>query len=179
MIQMQLLLGERIRLRALEPQDVATLYQWENDTAIWVASNTQVPFSKFVLEQYVAASHLDLHTNKQLRLMITTKEGLDVGAIDLFDFDSQHQRAGIGILVAEKMDRGKGYATEALNLLIQYCFTQLHLHQLYCNITIDNEASIQLFKKHNFAITGIKKDWIRVGDSFVDELLLQLVRKGH
>lgn len=176
---MQLLLGERIRLRALEPQDVATLYQWENDTAIWVASNTQVPFSKFVLEQYVAASHLDLHTNKQLRLMITTKDGLDVGAIDLFDFDSQHQRAGIGILVAEKMDRGKGYATEALNLLIQYCFTQLHLHQLYCNITIDNEASIQLFKKHNFAITGIKKDWIRVGDSFVDELLLQLVRKGH
>ena len=176
---MQLLLGERIRLRALEPQDVATLYQWENDTAIWVASNTQVPFSKFVLEQYVAASHLDLHTNKQLRLMITTKEGLDVGAIDLFDFDSQHQRAGIGILVAEKMDRGKGYATEALNLLIQYCFTQLHLHQLYCNITIDNEASIQLFKKHNFAITGIKKDWIRVGDSFVDELLLQLVRKEH
>ena len=159
MIQMQLLLGERIRLRALEPQDVATLYQWENDTAIWVASNTQVPFSKFVLEQYVAASHLDLHTNKQLRLMITTKEGLDVGAIDLFDFDSQHQRAGIGILVAEKMDRGKGYATEALNLLIQYCFTQLHLHQLYCNITIDNEASIQLFKKHNFAITGIKKDY--------------------
>lgn len=179
MIQMQLLLGERIRLRALEPQDVATLYQWENDTAIWVASNTQVPFSKFVLEQYIAASHLDLHTNKQLRLMITTKEGLDVGAIDLFDFDSQHQRAGIGILVAEKIDRGKGYATEALNLLIQYCFTQLHLHQLYCNITIDNEASIQLFKKHNFAITGIKKDWIRVGDSFVDELLLQLVRKGH
>ena len=176
---MQLLLGERIRLRALEPQDVATLYQWENDTAIWVASNTQVPFSKFVLEQYIAASHLDLHTNKQLRLMITTKEGLDVGAIDLFDFDSQHQRAGIGILVAEKMDRGKGYATEALNLLIQYCFTQLHLHQLYCNITIDNEASIQLFKKHNFAITGIKKDWIRVGDSFVDEFLLQLVRKGH
>jgi diamine N-acetyltransferase len=179
MIQMQLLLGERIRLRALEPQDVATLYQWENDTAIWVASNTQVPFSKFVLEQYVAASHLDLHTNKQLRLMITTKDGIDVGAIDLFDFDSQHQRAGIGILIAEKMDRGKGYATEALNLLIQYCFTQLHLHQLYCNITIDNEASIQLFKKHNFAITGIKKDWIRVGDSFVDELLLQLVRKGH
>ena len=176
---MQLLLGERIRLRALEPQDVATLYQWENDTAIWVASNTQVPFSKFVLEQYIAASHLDLHTNKQLRLMITTKEGLDVGAIDLFDFDSQHQRAGIGILVAEKMDRGKGYATEALNLLIQYCFTQLHLHQLYCNITIENEASIQIFKKHNFAITGIKKDWIRVGDSFVDELLLQLVRKGH
>lgn len=179
MIQVQLLLGERIRLRALEPHDVETLYLWENDTAIWVASNTQTPFSRFVLEQYIASSHLDLHTNKQLRLMISTKEGLDVGAIDLFDFDPQHQRAGIGILIAEKMDRGKGYASEALNLLIQYCFQQLHLHQLYVNVTVDNEESIHLFKKHQFTITGIKKDWIRVGDSFVDELLMQLVRKGH
>ncbi|HET6992406.1 MAG TPA: GNAT family N-acetyltransferase [Bacteroidia bacterium] len=179
MIQVQLLLGERLKLRALEPQDVETLYKWENDTAIWVASHTQVPFSRFVLEQYIASSHLDLFTNKQLRLMITTKDGIDVGAIDLFDFDPQHQRAGIGILVAEKMDRGKGYATEALNLLIQYCFTQLHLHQLYCNVTVDNEESIHLFKKHHFTITGIKKEWIRVGDSFVDELLMQLIRKGH
>lgn len=179
MIQVQLLLGERVRLRALEPQDVDLLYKWENDTAIWVASHTQTPFSRFVLEQYIASSHLDLHTNKQLRLMITTKEGLDVGAIDLFDFDSQHQRAGVGILIAEKQDRGKGYASEALNLLIQYCFTQLHLHQLYCNVTVNNEESVLLFQKHKFMITGIKKEWIRVGDSFVDELLMQLVRKGH
>jgi diamine N-acetyltransferase len=179
MIQVQLLLGERVRLRALEPQDVELLYTWENDTSIWVASHTQTPFSRFVLEQYIASSHLDLHTNKQLRLMITTKEGKDVGAIDLFDFDPQHQRAGIGILIANREDRGKGYAAEALNLLIQYCFHQLHLHQLYCNVTVDNEESVLLFQKHKFLITGIKKEWIRVGDTFVDELLMQLVRKGH
>jgi diamine N-acetyltransferase len=46
-------------------------------------------------------------------------------------------------------------------------------------VTVDNEESIHLFKKHHFVITGIKKEWIRVGDSFVDELLLQLIRKGH
>ncbi|HEU4719576.1 MAG TPA: GNAT family N-acetyltransferase [Bacteroidia bacterium] len=179
MQQVQLLLGERVRLRALEPQDVDLLYKWENDTAIWKASNTQTPFSRFVLEQYIAASHMDLHTNKQLRLMITSKDGKDVGAIDLFDFEPQHQRAGVGILIAEREDRGKGFASEALNLLIAYSFQQLHLHQLYCNVTVDNQESVLLFQKHNFIITGIKKDWIRVGDTFMDELLLQLVRKGH
>ncbi|HLG02750.1 MAG TPA: GNAT family protein [Bacteroidia bacterium] len=179
MSQVQLLLGERIRLRALEPQDVDLLYSWENDTSIWVASHTQAPFSRFILEQYIASSHLDLHTNKQLRLMITTKDGKDVGAIDLFDFDPQHQRAGIGILIANREDRGKGYASEALTLLIQYCFHQLHLHQIYCNVTVNNEESILLFQKHKFLITGIKKEWIRVGDMFMDELLMQLVRKGH
>jgi diamine N-acetyltransferase len=178
-MQMQLLLGERVRLRALEPHDIDLLYKWENDTAVWVASNTFTPFSRFVLEQYIASSHNDLYTNKQLRLMITTREGKDVGAIDLFDFDPHHQRAGIGILIADREDRGKGFASEALGLLINYCFVHLHLHQLYCNVTVNNEESVLLFQKHKFVITGIKKEWIRLGDRFVDELLMQLVRKGH
>ncbi|GAB4147965.1 MAG: GNAT family N-acetyltransferase [Bacteroidia bacterium] len=179
MQQIQLLLGERIRLRALEPHDVETLYKWENDTAVWKASNTIAPYSRFVLEQYIASSHLDLYTNKQLRLMITTKEGKDIGCIDLFDFEPHHQRAGIGILIGNREDRQKGYASEALTLLIQYCFYQLHLHQLYANVMVDNEESVLLFQKHKFLITGIKKEWVRVGDGFVDELLMQLVRKGH
>lgn len=175
--QIQLLLGERIRLRALEPQDVDLLYSWENDTTIWKASHTLAPFSRFVLEQYIATSHNDLHTNKQLRLMITTREGKDVGCIDLFDFDPGHQRAGVGILIANEEDRGNGYASEALNILIKYCFQVLHLHQLYCTITVDNEESIILFQRHRFIITGIKKDWVRIGDTYMDELLMQLVRK--
>jgi hypothetical protein len=36
-----------------------------------------------------------------------------------------------------------------------------------------------LFQRHKFIITGIKKDWVRVGDVFMDELLMQLVRKAH
>lgn len=174
-----LLLGERIKLRALEPQDVDLLYKWENDTSIWKVSNTITPFSRFVLEQYIASAHLDLFANKQLRLMITTREGLDVGAIDLFDYDPLHLRAGIGILIAAQEDRRKGYASESMTLLIDYCFRVLHLHQLYCNITVDNQDSILLFQRHKFAITGIKKDWIRSGESFVDELILQLVRPAR
>lgn len=176
---MQLLYGEQVRLRALEPYDVDTLYKWENDTNIWHVSNTITPFSRFVIEQYIASAHLDLYTNKQLRLMIATREGKDVGCIDLFDFDPLHQRAGVGILIADKDDRGKGYASEAMSLLIQYCFHSLHLHQIYSNVTVDNEDSVLLFQRHKFTITGIKKDWIRIGDAFVDELTLQLVRKGH
>jgi diamine N-acetyltransferase len=59
---------------------------------------------------------------------------------------------------------------------MDYCFSVLNLHQLYCNITIDNEPSILLFQKHGFQITGMKKQWVRDGDSFKDELLLQRIR---
>jgi diamine N-acetyltransferase len=165
-----------ISLRAIEPSDIDVLYQWENDTDNWKVSNTQAPFSHFVLEQYIASAHLDIYTAKQLRLIICDATNRSVGCIDLFDFEPNHQRAGIGVLIAEKDDRKKGFASEALQVLIEYCFFTLNLHQLYCNITIDNEASILLFQKHGFEITGIKKKWIRDGSLFKDELILQKFR---
>lgn len=167
--------GQHIQLRAIEPSDIDVLYQWENDTETWMVSNTQSPFSRFVLEQYITSSHQDIYSVKQLRLIICNEENKAIGSIDLFDFDPNHLRAGVGILIAEKADRKKGYASEALSLLMDYCFSVLNLHQLYCNITIDNEPSILLFQKHGFQITGMKKQWVRDGESFKDELLLQRI----
>ena len=168
--------SENIILRALEPEDIDYLYQWENDAENWKVSNTQAPFSRFVLEQYIATAHQDIYSIKQLRLMICDKQNKPVGCIDLFDFEPSHLRAGIGVLIADKTERRKGYASEALELLIDYGHQTLNLHQLYCNITIDNEASVLLFQKHGFQITGIKKQWIREGGKFIDELLLQRIR---
>lgn len=168
--------GQHIFLRAIEPADIDALYAWENDAENWKVSNIQTPFSRFVLEQYIASAHQDIYSVKQLRLIICNDENKPVGCIDLFDFEPNHLRAGIGVLIADKTDRRKGYASEALELLTDYCFSTLHLHQLYCNITTDNEASVLLFQKHAFQITGIKKQWIREGDTFKDELLLQRIR---
>jgi diamine N-acetyltransferase len=168
--------GKHVSLRALEPTDLEILYKWENDTDNWNVSSTQTPFSHFVLEQYIASAHLDIYSIKQLRLIINNEENVPVGCIDLFDFEPNHLRAGIGILIAEKNDRKKGYASEALELLIEYCFSTLNLHQIFCNISIENEPSVLLFQKHGFLITGIKKQWIRDGDKFKDELLLQRIR---
>lgn len=179
------LTGNQILLRAIETSDIDLLYTWENDTDNWKVSNTQTPFSRHVLTQYMETAHLDIYTTKQLRLIIAEhhtasgplKEAKAIGCIDLFDFDPNHLRAGIGILIADSNDRRKGHASEALTLLINYCFELLNLNQLYCNIGIDNESSILLFKKHGFEITGVKKSWIRAGNSFKDELTLQLLRK--
>ncbi len=168
--------GQHVLLRAIEPSDIDVLYQWENDADTWAVSNTQTPYSRFVLEQYIASAHQDIYSVKQLRLMICNAEGRAVGSIDLFDFDPAHLRAGIGILIAEKTDRKKGYAFDALTVLTDYCFSVLNLHQLYCNITIDNEPSVLLFQKQGFQITGMKKQWIRSGEKFMDELLLQKIR---
>jgi len=167
--------GNKLSFRAPEPKDIDLLYKWENDTSMWYLSNTVAPFSKHILEEYILSASEDIYTAKQLRLMIDiTKTGETIGCIDLFDFDPVNMRAGIGILISEKF-RNKGYASEALSMLVKYTFDTLHLHQLYCNITVDNEVSLTLFEKLNFRIIGLKKEWIRYKDKWIDEYLLQLI----
>ncbi|MCF8303921.1 MAG: GNAT family N-acetyltransferase, partial [Bacteroidales bacterium] len=89
-------------------------------------------------------------------------------------------RAGIGIMIMDEY-QNKGHASEALELVIQYGFEQLGLHQLYCNITADNENSKKLFERQGFRQTGIKKEWIRKNNHWLDEAFYQLLKDsaGH
>lgn len=167
-----------ITLRALEPDDIELLYDWENNREIWKISNTQVPFSKYILQKYIENSHLDIYQTKQLRMMIdleTEGEKRTVGCVDLFDFDAFHARAGIGILIGDVADRSHGYATTALNEIMHYAKHYLHLHQLYCNIISNNTVSLRLFENAGFRVVGSKKEWIRTADGYLDEILLQLI----
>lgn len=171
---MKLLKSKNISLRALEPEDLAFLFQVENDTSFWEVSSTQTPFSKFVLKKYLANSHQDIYEAKQLRLIIEFKNK-PIGMIDLFDFNPQHKRAGIGIIILKEF-QNKGCANEALQLFIKYAFDVLQLHQVYANISTDNKNSIALFSKNNFLEIGIKKDWVYTNNQFKDEVLFQLIK---
>ncbi len=167
-----------ITLRAVEPEDLALLYLWENNRDVWHVSNTLVPFSKHQLQQYIDSDPSNIHAHQQLRMMIDCREKPDgvartVGIIDLFDFDPMHQRAGVGILIASPEDRRQGYAYDALQLIIDYGRQVLHLHQLFCNIPVSNTASIRLFEKSGFQIAGNKKDWLKTANGWEDEYLLQ------
>lgn len=167
-----MLAGEKIRLRALEPSDLDLLYQWENDTENWPVTNTFIPFSKETLKQYIA-SVKDIFADKQFRFVIETKEHTPVGLIDFFDFEPFHLRAGIGILIAGKDDREKGYASESLKLAKRYAKDTLGLKMLFCNVVENNEASLHLFRNNGFDFCGIKKAWFRKNDRWENELMMQ------
>ena len=165
-----------IRLRAIEPEDLELLYNWENNNSWWIISNTVAPFSKYTLKRYIRNSHKSIYETGQLRLMIDLISGNQtIGTIDIFDFDPFHNRAGIGILIAEEEQRRKGYASMALKCLTDYCFGTLQLHQLWCNILANNSESIELFQKLGFMQIGIKKDWVKTSDGYLDEYMFQLV----
>jgi diamine N-acetyltransferase len=167
---------EKINLRALEPEDLELLYEWENNDSYWIISNTVTPFSKYTLKRYLENSHKNIFETGQLRFMIDLiPDKKTIGTIDIFDFDPFHKRAGLGILIADEQERKKGYATMALRGLIRYCFSTLQLHQIYCNILSNNSESMELFKKLGFIEIGKKREWIKTNDGYLDEYMFQLL----
>lgn len=168
----------KIRLRALEPRDVDLLYRWENDPEVWKVSNTMTPFSKFTLQEYIKTATTDIYASRQLRLMIEDWKGNTVGAVDVFDFEPFHRRAGIGILIAQEY-RHNGYAEEAVCCVCQYLFEVFQLHQVYCNVMENNDISLKLFQHVGFGMAGRKKDWIRGKNGFLDVLILQLIHENE
>ncbi len=174
--QEKILETSTIRLRALEPEDVELLYLWENDPEVWRVSGTMAPFSKYILRQFIENQRRNIYETGQLRLIIEDRSAARaVGAIDLFDIDPYNRRAGVGILVHDPKDRGRGYASEALAALIRYSFSVLDLNQLYCNVAASNPQSLTLFKSKGFSVVGIKKEWIKTTVDWQDEYMLQLI----
>lgn len=175
---MKTLKGDTIYIRALEPNDLEFIYAIENDMSIWEVSNTQTPYSRFLIKQYLENAHQDIYEAKQLRLAICQDEDYPpIGLIDLFDFDPKNNRAGIGIVIHNDENRNQNVGTQALTLLINYAFSHLNLHQLFANIAVENKPSIALFTKFGFINIGVKKDWTLVNGNYCDEAMFQLINK--
>ncbi|HNR42475.1 MAG TPA: GNAT family N-acetyltransferase [Bacteroidales bacterium] len=167
---------KEIRLRALEPEDLELLYRWENNESQWLISNTIAPYSKYTLRRYLENSHRSIYETGQMRFMIDhIADDLTIGTIDIYEFDPYHNRAGLGILIANEEYRRRGYATMSLKCLIHYCFKTLQLHQLFCSILANNHESMDLFRKQGFVQSGIRRDWIKTPDGYIDEYLFQLI----
>lgn len=194
--------GGSVALRAVEPRDIELLYGWENDVSLWAVSGTTEPFSREQMARFVERQleGADLLRTGQLRLMVEVQEtssadgtsgacgtsgtsGITelagtvktVGAVDLFEYDPIHRRAGVGIVIYGAENRRRGYAREALEILTRYGREQLHLHQLWCTVGAGNRASRELFRQAGFVETGTKRDWLWTPEGFQDELLFQKI----
>ncbi|ASF43729.1 GNAT family N-acetyltransferase [Capnocytophaga genosp. AHN8471] len=165
-----------IKLRALEPEDIDFLYLLENEESLWEVSETQLPFAKHLLQDYIQHAHQDIYEAKQYRYVISFEEGTPMGCVDLYDFSPKHRRAAVGIALLP-VYRGKGYAKEALQQLIAHTQQYLDLHQLIAYIPADNEVSIRLFERVGFSYSGVQKDWLYSQGVYKDMLLYQNIFK--
>lgn len=171
----QLLSNDIITLRALEPTDLDMLYKWENDTALWVVSDTIAPYSRKALWQYLQENTGDIYAQRQLRLIITlTNDGTAVGTVDFLNFDPLNNRAELGLFIVKEM-RGKGLGRKALEAITAYARDHIGLKQLYVYTSTDNSVCLHLFEQFGYRHVGVIQSWVKRGHNYQDVTLLQML----
>ena len=166
-----------VKLRAMEPEDLDLLYQIENDSSIWHVGTNNVPYSRYVLHDYIAHASGDIYTDKEVRMMIDNEQGETVGIVDLVNFSPQHQRAEIGIVIKDGC-RNLGYANAAIRKIMSYAHNVVHLHQLYASVEATNEISLNLFESLGFSRSICLKEWTFNGNTYVDAIVIQKFLKS-
>lgn len=162
----------KVRLRAMEPEDLDLLYSVENDTEVWSVGNTSVPYSRYVLHDYIANTVNDIYTDCQVRLIVENEHEQTVGVVDLVNFDAHHRRAEVS-LVLHRDHRGKGYGAATLRRIHDYALRTLHLHQLFAIVEEDNEASLTLFRNMGYDHENVLHEWLYDGTNYHNAVLLQ------
>lgn len=162
----------KISLRAIEPEDLDLLYNIENDDSLWNVGATNVPYSRYVLRDYIANTASDIYADRQLRMIIENEKSETVGLVDLVNFDPRHFRAEVGIVI-RKGFRGCGYAKETICVLQRYARNVLHLHQIYAYSDVNNNAALKLFEDVGFNRVSLLKDWLTTLDGYTDAILMQ------
>lgn len=163
----------RLRLRAMEPEDLDFFYEVENNTELWCCGNSNVPYSRYALRRFLSESRNDLFADGQLRLVVEECAGHEpLGCLDVMSFDPLHSRAEVGIVVVPHRQRD-GIGKEAMQLLLSYLGDYLRLHQVYAYVSERNTAACALFRSLGFSESARLADWLRLGEEHVAALLFQ------
>lgn len=158
-------------LRPVEPEDADFMWRVESDSLQWIQNSIVAPFSRENLLNYAHNYEADPYLAGQIRLIVSSQEGVRMGIADIYELSPQHRTAKIGIYVMPEF-RNSGIALEALRLMEYYSLNILNIRQLCAEIVDGNDLSMHLFLKAGFKWSGTLKNWILSGkDTFSLHLL--------
>lgn len=165
-----------VRLRAMEPEDLDVLYRIENDRDVWDVGENNVPYSRYILHDYIANASADIYADKQVRMVVENEKGQLVGVADVVNFCPSHARAEVSIVICRE-HRKKGYARAAIRQIMEYALRTLHLHQLYAVVREDNMPSLNLFSSLGFKSKMALDDWLFDGKDYHNAVVMQFFCK--
>ncbi len=144
-----------IRLRAVEPTDAETFYRWNLDSErarnldfVWPPSSL-ASVQAWAEEQ--SKRKLD---NDRFHWVIEIDDKTPVGTISTHDCNPRCGTFSYGIDI-EEAHRGKGYAGEAIWLVLRYYFEELRYQKVTATVDASNTASLRLHEKLGFQKEGV------------------------
>ena len=156
-------LHSQLKLRPLEREDLIFVHELDNNESVmhyWFEE---------AYEAYVELCDLyDKHIHDQSeRRFVAELDGVRVGLVELVEINHIHRRAEFQIIIAPE-HQGKGYATVATTLAMDYAFSVLNLYKLSLIVDCENQRAVSVYKKLGFQQEGVLRDEFFVNGEYRD-----------
>lgn len=166
--------GERVRLEPPRAEHLPTFLRWFADPEV-----TRYLLRRYPLSERQEAAWLEAMSTSEVDIVwaVTRKpDGRLIGVSGIHRIDWQHRHAWPEILIGERSEWGKGYASEALTLVTGHAFRELGLEKVLASIYSGNDASIGMAERVGFRRCGLLRRHAYFDGAWHDEWLGETLR---
>ena len=160
-----------VALREVRESDIPIIFEWLNDYQLRISSAPYRPVSWPEHVKWVTAR---LQNGSETFFVIVLEER-PIGVVNLSSLDSHNRSAEFSIRIGDSSDQGKGYGTQAVQLLIDFCWRDLNLHRLSLTVFSDNSRAISSYKKTGFELEGELRQAAFISGSWRNLIILSVL----
>ena len=172
---MSIMYGERVRLRAVEREDMKTFHAYVNDPEVTRGLALYMPMSMAEEEAWFDSKRDP--NEKPLSIEVRKGRGWKlVGNCGVFGIELANRSAELGIMIGEKSEWNKGYGAEAMTLLLRHGFETLNLHRLYLRVYAGNVRAVRSYEKAGFVLEGRLREAVYKFGKYDDVLIMSVLR---
>jgi RimJ/RimL family protein N-acetyltransferase len=174
---MSIMYGERIRLRAVERDDIKKFCVWVNDSEVTRHLTLYLPMSTVDEENWFDAMSKRDQSEKPLAVEIRDGDGWKmIGNCGVFGIDLINRLGELGIMLGEKDEWNKGYGTETMSLLLRHCFETLNLNRVFLQVYAENLRGKRAYEKAGFVEEGRLREAVYKRGKYDDVIVMSVLR---
>lgn len=174
---MSIVYGKRIRLRAVEREDVQKFHEWVNDPEVTRNLGLYLPMS--IQDETSWFEGLGKRDPNEKPLAIEVRKGKAwklIGNCGTFGIDTINRSAELGIMIGAKEEWNKGYGAEAMTLLLQHGFETLNLNRIFLRVYEENVRAVRSYEKAGFVFEGKMRQAVYKHGAYEDVLFMSVLR---
>ncbi len=174
-----MIIGDQIRLRAIEKEDLPFFVKWLNDPEVKRGLSIILPLSFAEEEEWYESMLKRSPYERPLAIEIQPDPKVDqwvfVGNCGLFGIDWQNRVAEIGIHIGEKKYWDQGFGSRAMQLFVKHGFENLNLNRLWLRVFETNQRAIRSYEKAGFIHEGKYRQGQFLDGRYVDVMIMSVL----
>ena len=173
-----MILAERIRLRAIEREDIPRFVEWLNDPEVTAGLLINLPMATWDETRWFENLGNRPAEERPLAVDARLPEGgwTHIGNVGLHQIETTNRSAEFGIFIGDKAFWDHGYGSEATRLTLKHGFETLNLNRIYLYVFETNPRAIRAYEKCGFVHEGKQRQSVYRNGRYIDTFFMSILR---